>query len=150
MLLKEASDELEADIEDIIRDDSSPETDKISRIKTRIGQGDFRNQFISYWKCCAVTVYKNSAMLIASHIKPWRDSNNQERLDKYNGLLFTPNFDKAFDNGFISFDENGKIMISNLLKNLELLGLQDKMRISSEAAHKKYLDFHRESVYLDI
>ena len=51
-------------------------------------------------------------MLLASHIKPWRDSNHQERLDKFNGLLLLANLDKAFDLGFISFDDSGKVPIS--------------------------------------
>ena len=63
-------------------------------------------------------------MLVASHIKPWRDSNNQERLDKFNGLLLLANLDKAFDLGFISFADTGLVMISCQLEAPEVLGLR--------------------------
>jgi 5-methylcytosine-specific restriction protein A len=56
-------------------------------------------------------------LLKASHIKPWRDSDNAERLDIYNGLLLIPNLDSAFDKGYISFDDGGKIIISDMIKD---------------------------------
>jgi hypothetical protein len=148
--LKEASDELEEDIEEIITDDSYPETDKVSLIKTRVGQGEFRDSLLSYWKGCAVTRYKIPSMLIASHIKPWRVSDNQERLDTFNGLLLTPNLDKAFDNGFISFDANGKILISEVLEKPALLGIMDSMKINFESNHQRYLEYHRELVFFEL
>ncbi len=148
--LKDASDELEQDIENIITDRSKDETDKITLIKTRIGQGEFRNGLISYWKGCAVTGYKTPNMLIASHIKPWRDSNNQERLDSFNGLLLTPNIDKAFDTGFISFDSKGKILISDIFDSPKGLGIEDGMRINFENAHRSYLEYHRDVVFMNI
>lgn len=61
-------------------------------------------------------------MLVASHIKPWRDSNNQERLDKFNGLLLLANLDKAFDLGFILFTDTGLVMISSQLEEPQFLG----------------------------
>ncbi|MBD3617535.1 MAG: HNH endonuclease [Gracilimonas sp.] len=147
--LKDASDELEQDIENIITDTSYAETDKVSLIKTRIGQGEFRNGLLSYWKGCAVTGYKTPSMLIASHIKPWRDSDNQERLDTYNGLLLTPNFDKAFDAGFISFDSKGKILISDVFEAPNMLGIESDMKIRFENAHRRYLEYHREEVFMN-
>ncbi len=148
--LEDASDEIEEDIENIITDSSYTETDKVLLIKSRIGHGDFRKRLLSYWKGCAGTGYKIPAMLIASHIKPWRDSNNQERLDSYNGLLLTPNLDKAFDAGFISFDSMGKILISNFLESPKTLGIEVDMNIRFENYHLKYLEYHRGVVFLDI
>jgi len=148
--LREAFEELEEDIEHIITDDSYTETDKVALIKTRIGQGDFRDSLLSYWKGCAVTQYKTLSMLIASHIKPWRDSDNKERLDKFNGILLTPNLDKAFDNGFISFDSNGKILISDVLENPGLLGIKSQMKIKIEPYHQRYLEYHRDVVFFEI
>lgn len=148
--LKEASNELEKDLEDIITDNSYSETDKIALVKYRIGQGAFRDNLLSYWKGCAVTGYKTPSILIASHIKPWRDSNNIERLDKYNGLLLTPNLDKAFDTGFISFDGSGKILISNVLKSPKILGIEDGMKIKLEKSHQQYLEYHRDIVYFNL
>jgi putative restriction endonuclease len=148
--LKDASDELEQDIENIITDTSYAETDKLTLIKSRIGQGEFRTSLLNYWKACAVTGYKTPSMLITSHIKPWRDSDNYERLDTYNGLLLTPNLDKAFDNGFISFNSKGKIIISNILEKPGMLGIEGNMNIKFESAHQRYLEYHRDFVFLNL
>ncbi|MGQ7096730.1 HNH endonuclease, partial [Escherichia coli] len=32
----------------------------------------------------------SKAALVASHIKPWKDCNDKERIDFYNGLLLCP------------------------------------------------------------
>ncbi len=116
-------------------------------VNTRMGQGTFRKQLIEMWKGCSVTGYKNTQMLVASHIKPWREANNTERLDKYNGLLLLANLDKAFDLGFISFQNSGKLMISSQLEAPEVLGLRDDMIFNVHREHKKYLDHHRKILF---
>lgn len=121
----------------------------IIRVKCRIGQGDFRDKLIKYWNGCSVTRYQNTEILIASHIKPWRESTSEERLDSFNGLLLTPNLDKLFDKGFISFDDEGKILISKSLINFELLGIDKNMKIAIENKHRKYLNFHRNKIFKD-
>ncbi len=88
----------------------------------------------------------------ASHIKPWRDSDNAERLDKYNGLLLIPNLDVAFDKGLISFKDDGMIMISPHLspQEIDLLGIKKDMKIKKEKLthnHKKYLKYHRNKIF---
>lgn len=71
-----------ADVKQIVADKTLTETEKEILANTRLGQGTFRNQLISMWQGCAVTCYRNTQMLVASHIKPWRVSNNHEGLDK--------------------------------------------------------------------
>ncbi|MDX1521473.1 MAG: HNH endonuclease signature motif containing protein, partial [Anaerolineae bacterium] len=66
------------------------DTEREAIIQSRIGQGKFRTMLINYWQCCAVTGCQNETLLRASHIKPWRNSKNEERLDVYNGLLLIP------------------------------------------------------------
>ena len=99
------------------------------------------------WGGCAVTGYRNTQMLLASHIKPWRDSNHQERLDKFNGLLLLANLDKAFDLGFISFDDSGKVLISHYLEAPDVLGLREDMSFNVMAEHKPYLRYHRGELF---
>ena len=65
------------------------ETEKSSLIKSRISRA--RQKLVSYWNGCAVTGFKDTNLLVASHIKPWCASNNAERLDLFNGLLLAPN-----------------------------------------------------------
>lgn len=135
------------DIKSIINIDTPLTTEKENLIKSRVGQGDFREKLIKYWKGCSITNFKNIEILIASHIKPWSSSTNEERLDVYNGLLLIPNLDKLFDKGFISFDDSGKILISRSLKDYYTLGVNRDMNINIEEKHKKYLSFHREQVF---
>src|SRR5262249_61212787 len=61
---------------------------------------------------CRITKVDNPVHLIGSHIKPWRDSTNDERLDGENGLLLTPSIDHLFDRGFISFEGTGQVLVS--------------------------------------
>ena len=123
-----------------------PSTERDAIVKSRIGQGQFRDDLEDYWEGCAVTGVNRSEILVASHIKPWRKSSNFERLDKYNGLLLSPDLDKLFDRGLISFKDNGKMLISSELTVTELskLGISTSMRLRKVSEkHKKYLNFHR-------
>jgi hypothetical protein len=113
---------------------------------TRIGQERFRKTLITYWKgCCAVTGCQETRILRASHIKPWRVCNNFERLDVFNGLLLLPNLDAAFDQGLITFNRQGKIMISpSFRKNANMLGITEDMKIQLDERHQPYLAYHRD------
>jgi predicted restriction endonuclease len=116
-------------------------------MNARLGQGRFREHLLQQWQGCAITGYPMPAMLVASHIKPWRAANNLERLDPNNGLLLLANLDKAFDKGFISFEHNGKILISATLEKPEVLGIHKQMKLAVRDAHKPYLHYHRQSVF---
>ena len=125
-------------------------TTKEAIIQSRIGQGLFRVSLIEYWQGCSVTGCQLFEILKASHIKPWRYSNNSERLNLFNGLLLMPNLDSLFDCGLISFDEKGKILISKLLnrKYLKIMGINDSMSLRKiENDHKIFLQYHRTSIF---
>ncbi|WP_337842878.1 HNH endonuclease [Rheinheimera sp.] len=132
------------DIDDILHRPGLIQTEKLALIKARMGQGVFRQQVLSRWNGCAVTGYQTPAVLVASHIKPWRHANDVERLDPNNGLMLVPNLDKAFDKGFISFDEQGAILISSKLERPEVLGISPTLRLQqSLTAQQDYLAHHR-------
>lgn len=141
--------EIEEDVEKVSKDDSVSETEKESLIKSRLGQGAFRKDLVEYWQGCAVTSYQSSKLLVASHIKPWRSSDNKERMDKYNGLLLIPNLDKAFDQGFMSFKKNGAVLISELLHKPILLGIKSDFKIKISEQHQEYLEYHRDIVFVE-
>lgn len=147
--LRAIQNEIEEDIEKVSKDDSVSETEKESLVKSRLGQGVFRKNLMDYWQGCAVTGYKSSKLLVASHIKPWRSADNEERMDKFNGLLLIPNLDKAFDRGFISFKKNGKVLISELLQKPDLLGINSGLSIHISDQHQEYLDYHRDIVFVE-
>ena len=138
-------DSIEKDIEKILAEKTIDATEKAQLISARIGQGKFRKALLNYWGKCAVTGTTNPVMLLASHIKPWSKCNDHERLDPFNGLLLTPNLDRAFDQGLISFDSTGSILISTALE--DKLGFNSKMSINISSEHELYLEYHRHNVY---
>lgn len=139
--------DVEGDVDTILADSDASLTEKASLIKARIGQGGFRQKLVALWGGCAVTGYKDTAMLVASHIKPWRASSNQERLDRFNGLLLLPTLDKAFDSGLITFDAPGRVLISPLLHEPNKLGVSPDVGLQLRPEHQKYMEFHRERVF---
>jgi hypothetical protein len=138
---------VEADIDAILNDSAASPTERHDLIKCRIGQGKFRQALIDYWQACAVTGYKDIGLLVASHIKPWRECTNAERLNQFNGLLLIPNLDRAFDAGLITFRQDGLIWLSPHLSNPQQLGIETSMRVTFASEHEPFMDFHRESVF---
>lgn len=138
---------LSPEIEDILNNKLLSQTEKQSIILSRRGQGKYRNNLIKIWGRCSISGYSDSRLLIASHIKPWNKSNNFERIDPYNGLLLLPTYDKLFDLGLISFNENGIILISSELKKHDLLFLKKDIKISTKSRHLKYLEFHNNFIF---
>lgn len=130
------------------RDMHIPATERNALVRARVGQGLFRERLIDFWHGCSISSFSHYDILMASHIKPWRVSDNQQRLDVYNGLLLLPNFDKLFDKGYISFADSGKIVFSRYFPHEDrvLLGINDSTRLLRvESAHKPYLRFHRDN-----
>ena len=144
-LLKQEVDDIETDIQNVAKIGMERET----YVKQRVNQGVFRKELLNrYNKCCLCGVNMTQC-LIASHIKPWSDAKAEEKLDVDNGLLLCPNHDKLFDNGFISFDEEGKIMISPKLDsdNQTSMNIHNSMRIEYKGKNKDFMKYHRENVF---
>jgi len=99
------------DIQRIESDTSIPETQRLQLTRARIGQGVFRTRVILLDNACRVTGVTDTRLLIASHIKPWREANNAERLSGYNGLLLSPHVDALFDEQFITFEDDGRMRV---------------------------------------
>jgi len=119
-------------------------TTKQEMLNVRIGQQRFRKLVLNMWSHkCVIT--GASQFITASHIKPWSESDNSERLDPFNGLALSPVYDKAFDAGLISFDDEGRILVSKRLdQDAALLGISGQERIRElNFLHRKYLAYHR-------
>jgi hypothetical protein len=130
--------------------DKLTSTEKDALVKSRRGQGKFREAVLSFWGNCAVSDCCELTLLRASHIKPWKDSANAERLDGHNGLLLNPNLDAAFDKGLITFADDGKIILSPIFNSNDrnALGISSTQRLRKiTAAHIAYLRYHREHVF---
>lgn len=130
-------------------------TEKQTIQTVRTKQADYRKNVIALWHGqCAVTGVDETSWLIASHIKPWRESTSQERTDPKNALLLSPNYDKLFDRGVISFNpSNGKIILPESMshtfwRNLDRLGIDDEKTLAFiPDGTEKYLEYHKELVF---
>lgn len=125
--------------------------DKEAVIKVRANQGIFREQLLKRYSHCCLCGVKNQSLLVASHIKPWAESESTEKLDPDNGFLMCPNHDKLFDQGLISFDDEGRIIISDKVDESDRLfmniRLEMKIKCNLTDGNRKYLNYHREHVF---
>ena len=128
-------------------------TSKIIQQTIRVGQEKFRRNLLDEISFCPITGITDRRILTASHIKPWRVSNNNERLDKNNGFIFSPTIDKLFDIGLISFENNKTLLISKALdkSNIISIGIEpkrvyDKLPIENRV---QYLEYHRNFIFLE-
>jgi putative restriction endonuclease len=145
--LADQDDQVQTSIEG--RTDIGP-TVKRQLINSRRGQGIFRSNVHLNERRCRLTGETDLRLLVASHIKPWKDSGDHEKLDGCNGLLLSPHVDRLFDKGFISFHDNGDVMISEKLdlKTLERWGLNKIVNVGVfSTSHAEYLAHHREFVF---
>jgi hypothetical protein len=127
--------------------DNLSNTETSVMAKARIGQGRFRTDLLHYWQGrCAITGIDNPALLRASHIKPWSDSTDAERLDPFNGLLLAVHLDALFDRAFITFQDGGEMHVSGRLSQRErsVFGLAEQPgRLLLAVPHLEYMRHHR-------
>jgi predicted restriction endonuclease len=140
-------------IDTLSSDTSIPVTTRQQIIQARVGQGDFRKElFDRYDGKCVVTGIDLSQMLIASHIKPWAVSDNQERLSADNGLLLSANFDKLFDLGLITFKNTGEMLVSRNVNeyNRKRIGIENGMKVELKATVNTLinLEYHRDMLFV--
>lgn len=141
------ADQIEAEIK---LSDSINSTEKLQLVRARRGQGVFRQSVMQRFESCAVTGVDAPALLIASHIKPWKDCSNQERLDGDNGLLLSPHVDRLFDKGLITFHDDGSVFFSSeKIKQIwNDWGLKQVAQSSFNDKQKSYLTYHRQVVFI--
>ncbi|MCF4127898.1 HNH endonuclease [Methylobacterium sp. SyP6R] len=125
-----------------------PATTEAERLViARIGQNIFRDALMEYW-CgrCPLTGISEPALLRASHIVPWTDCSDAERLNVHNGLLLSALWDAAFDRGLVSFADDGRPLAA------QSLGEAARQALAFDAvppiadlrdAHRQHLTLHR-------
>lgn len=118
----------------------------------RIGQGKYRELLLEECPFCPFTKINDERLLIASHIKPWVVSNDEEKIDPKNGYILSPMYDKLFDRGFITFTADRKVWISDWLspQNQKRIGITNGMFLQAlpmDDVRMRYLDFHHTSVF---
>jgi HNH endonuclease len=125
------------------------ETNKPTLIAARLGQGQFRIEVGKRWSNrCAVTGCAIPSVLRASHIKPWSKSSNRDRLNPTNGLLLAAHIDALFDCGFVSFADDGTMLVSaQLADELKQFSLPNKLQREPTKAERRFLAYHRRYVF---
>ena len=148
---KSLGEEKELDKEEI-------ETGIVKKPTYRKGSEKYRREVINYMPQCPFTKITDERLLIASHIKPYsiciKNNENEQALDYLNGLALSPTYDKLFDQGYITFTDNGELVCGTQLSSYtwEKLSInpnaKNKMRIFPEE-REMYLDYHRNNVFQD-
>jgi putative restriction endonuclease len=141
------------DVEEI--DDSEIESDfgptfKEQLVRARRGQGVFRSSVLLAETECRVTRVSDPKHLRASHIKPWREATNAERLDGANGLLLSPHIDHLFDQGYISFSNSEELLVVPAVRTdlLDKWGIDAGIRVGEfNRKQQAFLDYHRANVF---
>lgn len=136
---------------EIENDDTLDKTQKYMVIQSRIGQGEFRSKVLARaGRKCEITGVTDEGMLIASHIHAWaKCSTSKQRLDGNNGLLLSPSLDKLFDKGYISFNDEGMMLVKkgnkDLLRTLvpQVFTGSNSLRKKPSAEQCHYLELHR-------
>lgn len=123
-------------------------TEILKEVKQRKGQDKFRKKLLTVFKTCAlcgVTAEHSRA----SHIKPWATSIDSQRLDINNGLLLCPNHDYLFDNGLITFEDNGLIKISDELSSVQRMSfnINSSLLIPMNDTKQHYMSYHRQHIF---
>lgn len=124
----------------------------------RVNQSYFRHSLLhNYRGACCITGIKLQPLLLASHIKPWRDSTPVEKTAASNGLLLNAFHDRAFDQGFITLDDDYRIVVAHtVVEHSEpndkwLYGCEGRridLPVINPPSHE-FLDYHHHHVFLD-
>ncbi|PST98684.1 HNH endonuclease [Photobacterium gaetbulicola] len=139
-----------AALQQLEQDTSLTQTEKEQLVKSRRGQGKYRRNLEQIESRCRVTGLADKRFLVASHSKPWCDSSNTEKLDGYNGFLLSPHIDRLFDRGWISFADDGELLVAEppVIDVLKSWAVSYPMNVGSFTDEQKfYLEHHRIEVF---
>jgi HNH endonuclease len=131
------------------RTDIGP-TQKSELLKARHGQGGFRESVERNEHSCRITGVLDRRHLWATHIKPWCDCDDAEKLDGFNGLLMSPHIAHLFERGYVSFSDEGDLLISQELNPvvLENWHIAPSLNVGAFRPEQCYfLDFHRREIF---
>ena len=119
-------------------------------LAARWGLGVYRDNVERHEQACRLSGLLDRRHLRARHIKPWRDSNDREKLDGSNGLLLSPHFDQLFERGLISFDDDGELKVARHLNPAVLFawGVALPRNVGAFTPGQcNYLAYHRLKVF---
>jgi len=125
------------------------EHEKEYAVRVRKTQQIFRKKLLAHESACKICGLNIQELLVGSHIKPWNVSGNIEKLDIFNGFLLCPIHDALFDKGFISFTNEGKIIISEKIpvEDYQKISISSDVSIELKEEHFPYLEWHRSFIF---
>lgn len=128
----------------LLETSSLSEYEKQALVKQRIGHSKFAS-LVKQRAHNVCQINSNiSRNLVASHIKPWVLSKNNEKIDIANGLCLSPNYDCLFEDGYIGFNDDGSIIIRGLSEGeISAYGLVGTELIEVARGQEQYLTWHR-------
>jgi hypothetical protein len=131
------------------RTDIGP-TQKSDLLKARHGQGGFRENVERNEHSCRITGVLDRRHLWATHIKPWCECDDGEKLDGFNGLLMSPHIAHLFERGYISFSDEGDLLVSHELNPVVLRNwhIAPSLNVGAFRPEQCYfLDLHRREIF---
>lgn len=134
--------------------------EKTRPVRIRVGQQFFRKAVLAaYEGRCCVSGLNHEALLVASHIKPWRDSDPKtERANPSNGLCLSALYDKAFDAGLMTLDDTSRVIFSSTLREHTTVDVYSRFFAPYEGKELQYpsvrfqpsvtfLSYHRDHIF---
>lgn len=135
---------------EIVIDNKSTEVTESKKQIRRLKQSKYRHELLENMPFCPFTHVADDRILVACHIKPFSECDtDEERYDCKNGITMTPTYHALFDLGFISFENDGKLLVSPFLSNItkKRLNLRDGEHIRLQSGSDKYLEYHRNNIF---
>jgi putative restriction endonuclease len=123
---------------------------KSELLKSRHGQGSFRINLERNEHSCRITGVLDRRHLWARHIKPWCQCDDSEKLDGCNGLLMSPHVAHLFERGYISFSDDGDLLVSQELNPVVLNNWHIQLPCNAGQFLPEqcyFLDYHRREVF---
>ena len=140
-------------IDDVARSLALGDTVTARTVDVRKGQALFRRRLVTVEKECRLTGVRDLRFLRASHIKPWAAcETGDERTDGNNGLLLTATADHLFDRGWVSFSNDGKLLLasdlpSEVAERIRLDLTPGRACGAFSPEQLPYLDHHRDNTF---
>ncbi|AWW46998.1 HNH endonuclease [Polynucleobacter paneuropaeus] len=136
--------------------EAEPAPESPTKKSYRVGADKYRRAVIDHMPQCPFTLITEERLLIASHIKPYiacmKEGREDQALHHLNGLSLSPTYDRLFDQGFITFTDDGDLICGTQLNAITWSRLNinpasnKRMRIFPEE-REEYLEYHRRHVF---